>query len=70
MQDSKKRSFPFQHGITLSKDQTLEEEEHMKRVPYASVIESLMYAMLGTRPKFCYAIGIVSLYHYNHKPKH
>ena len=34
----------------------------MRRVPYASVVGSLMYAMLCTRPDICYAIGIVSRY--------
>ena len=43
MEVSKKRSLPFQHGITLSKDQspkTLEEEEHIKRVSCASAVGS------------------------------
>ena len=37
----------------------------MKNVPYASVVGSLMYAMLCTRPDICYAVGLVSRYQSN-----
>ena len=37
----------------------------MRRVPYASAVGSLMYAMLCTRPDICYAVGIVSRYQSN-----
>ena len=37
----------------------------MRRVPYASAVGSLMYAMLCTRPDICYAVGIVSRYKSN-----
>ena len=37
----------------------------MRRVPYALVVESLMYVMLCTRPDICYSIGIVSRYQSN-----
>ena len=37
----------------------------MRRVPYASVVGSLMYAMLCMRPDICYAVGIVSRYQSN-----
>ena len=37
----------------------------MRRVPYASAVGSLMYAMLCIRPDICYAIGIVSRYQSN-----
>ena len=54
---------PFVHGVHLSKEhspKTPQEEEDMRRVPYASAVGSLMYAMLCTRPDICYAVGIVS----------
>ena len=37
----------------------------MKKILYASVVGSLMYAMLCTRPNICYAVGIVSRYQSN-----
>ena len=37
----------------------------MRRVPFASAVGSLMYAMLCIRPDICYAIGIVSRYQSN-----
>ena len=37
----------------------------MSKVPYASAIGSLMYAMLCTRPDICFAIGMVSCYQSN-----
>lgn len=36
-----------------------EEFEHMKNVPYASVVGSLMYAMVGSRPDLGFAVGLV-----------
>ena len=52
-------------GVHLSKEQspkTLEQKERMSRIPFASTVGSLMYAMLCTRPDICYAVGIVSRY--------
>ena len=40
----------------------------MFKVPYASVIGSLMYAILCTRPDICFAVGIVSHYQSNLRP--
>ena len=65
MENSKKRTLPFRHGVHLSKEQspkTLEQKECMSRIPFASAVGSLMYAMLCTRPDICYAVGIVSRY--------
>ena len=41
---------------------THEEEEEMYRVPYASVVNSLMYAMICTRPDIAHAVGVLSRY--------
>ena len=49
---------------------TLEEENMMRQIPYASAVASLMYAMLCTRPDICYSIGMVSRYQSNPGPKH
>ena len=67
-QDSKKGLLSTRHGIILSKEQcpnTPQEEEDMRRIPYASAVGSLMYAMLCTRPDICYLLGIVSRYQSN-----
>ena len=68
LQDSKKGLLPTRNGIILSKEQcpkTPQEEEDMRRIPYASVVGSLMYAMLCTRPDICYVVGIVNRYQSN-----
>ena len=53
------------HGISLSKSQcpnTKDEREKMSKIPYASAIGSIMYAMLCTRPDVSYALSIKSRY--------
>ena len=73
MQDAKKGQQPSLAGLTLSLDdcpKTTEEKKYMSRVPYASAVGSLMYAMLCTRPDICYAVGIVSRYQSNPGIKH
>jgi hypothetical protein len=40
----------------------IEEEEDMSHVPYASVVGSLMYAMVCTRPDIAHSIGFLSRY--------
>ena len=65
MKNSKRGLLPFRHGVHLSKEQspkTPEEKELMSKKPYASVVGSLMYAMLCTRPDICYEVGVVSRY--------
>ncbi|KAK0585927.1 hypothetical protein LWI29_036421 [Acer saccharum] len=41
---------------------TEEEKDFMAKVPYASAIGSLMYAMTCTRPDISHAVGVVSRY--------
>ncbi|TYK09546.1 gag/pol protein [Cucumis melo var. makuwa] len=56
------------HGVHLSKEQcpkTPQEVEDMRCIPYVSIVDSLMYAMLCTRLDICYAVGIVSRYQSN-----
>ena len=63
MQDSKRGFLPMTHGISLSKEQcpkTQEERERMSKIPYASAIGSIMYAMLCTRPDVSYALSVTS----------
>ena len=42
----------------------------MSRVPYASAVDNLMYAMMCTRPDICYAVGLVSRFQSNPGQKH
>ena len=73
MQNSKKGGQPSRSGITLSNSdcpKTSEEREYMAKVPYASAVGSLMYAMLCTRPDICHAVGIVSRFQSNPGPNH
>ena len=57
----------------LSKEacpKTEEEMVHMSKVPYASVVGSLMYAMVYTRPDVAHAVGVVSRYMNNPGKEH
>ncbi|KAL0549438.1 hypothetical protein IC582_013920 [Cucumis melo] len=71
MQNSKKGLLPYKYGIHLSKEQCLktpQEVEDMSNIPYASAVESLMYAMLCSIPDIFYSVGMVSRYQSN--PRH
>jgi hypothetical protein len=68
MNDSKKGFIPMSHGVTLSKTQCAsspDEQERMSRVPYASAIGSLMYAMLCTCLDILYALSVTIRYQSN-----
>lgn len=59
---------PTQRGIALSTEmgpKTPEERTKMKGIPYSSVVGSLMYAMICTRPDICHAVGLVSRFQSN-----
>ncbi|GJY35191.1 hypothetical protein Tco_0817504 [Tanacetum coccineum] len=61
MENSKKGNLPLHHGIMISKDLCLkidEELDKMSRVPYASAIGSIMYAMTCTRPDVSFALSM------------
>ena len=73
MQDSKKGQTPFRHGISLSKEQspkTAQEFEDIRKIPYASAVGSLMYAILCPRPYICFAVGVVNRFQSNPGPEH
>lgn len=46
----------------LSEKEELEQTEFMSNIPYASVVGSLMYAMVGSRPDLAYVVGLISRY--------
>ncbi|KAJ9564428.1 hypothetical protein OSB04_000394 [Centaurea solstitialis] len=68
MENSKKGNLPLHHGIKISKDlcpKSDAELEKMSRVPYASAIGSIMYAMTCTRPDVSFALSMVSRHQQN-----
>ncbi|TYK24002.1 gag/pol protein [Cucumis melo var. makuwa] len=73
IQKSNKGLLSYRYGIHLSKKQcpkTPQEVEDMRKIPYASVIGSLMYAMLCTRPDICFLVRMVSRYQSNPRRDH
>ena len=57
---SKRGYLPVSHGIRLSKKmypKTSEERKRMNEICYASVVRSIMYAMLCTRLDVTYTFG-------------
>jgi hypothetical protein len=65
MEDSKKGFLPMLQGKILSKTQgpaIAKDREEMNKIPYASAIGSIMYAMLCTRPDVAHAISLTSRY--------
>ena len=65
MQECKLVKVHIPVGVRLSVEQcpkTREEEEDMSHVHYASVVGSLMYAMVYSRPDIAHAVGVLSRY--------
>ena len=63
MADSKPISTPLSEKEKLSaviKVQAQADQDYMSKVPYSSVVGSLMYAMVCTRPDLAYAVSMVS----------
>jgi len=66
--DGRSHPTPLSSAIKLSKDdcpQTEAEKEMMCFYPYQSLIGTLMYAMLGTRPDIAFAVGALSKFSSN-----
>ena len=73
MNEAKPVSTPLGSHFKLSKEQspkTEEEMDHMSKVPYASSIGNLMYAMVCTRPVITHAVGVVSKFMSRPKKQH
>uniref|UniRef100_A0A2N9ECI6 Reverse transcriptase Ty1/copia-type domain-containing protein n=1 Tax=Fagus sylvatica TaxID=28930 RepID=A0A2N9ECI6_FAGSY len=73
MDEAKPVSTPLGSHFRLTKDQspkTEQEQAYMSKVPYASAIGSLMYAMVCTRPNIAHAVGVVSSYMSNPGKQH
>ena len=73
MENSKRRLLPLRHGIHLSKKMcpdTPEEIQCMSKIPYTSVIGSLMYIMLCTWPDTALTMSVTSRYQMNPDEEH
>ncbi|KAE8686521.1 Protein STRUBBELIG-RECEPTOR FAMILY 1 [Hibiscus syriacus] len=73
MQDCKQISTPLPINFKLSSSMSPSNEEErmeMSRVPYASAVGSLMFAMICTRPDIAQAVGVVSRYMVNPGKEH
>ena len=73
MQNEKPVSTPFASHFKLSKEmcsKTQEEMDYMSKVPYASAVGSLMYAMVCTRSDIAHVVGVVSRYMKNPRKEH
>ncbi|KAI3513141.1 hypothetical protein L1887_20467 [Cichorium endivia] len=73
MENSKRGELPIQSNTKLSKTQspsTDEEIAEMSRVPYASAVGSIMYAMTCTHPDVSFALSMVSRFQGNPGKEH
>ena len=73
MEQSKKELLPVLQGVKLSKTQSptmTEDRERMKVIPYASVIGSIKYAMLWTRPIVYLALSLTKEYNFDLRVDH
>ena len=73
MIEAKTGFLPLSHGIRLSETHspsTSDERSRMSRIPYASAIRSIMYAMICTRPDVAFAISLTSRYQANPGESH
>ena len=67
MEQSKKEFLPVLQGVKFSKTQDptmAENRKRMKVIPYASVIGSIKYAMLCTRPIVYLALSLAREYNF------
>lgn len=62
MDSAKQVSTPVAAHFKLRSSQEISEKgaNYMKTVPYSSVVGSMMYAMLGTRPDLAYGMSLIS----------
>ena len=73
MQDCKPVSTPLDPGSRLSTSmspQNAAEASEMHTIPYISVVGSLMYLAITTRPDIAYAAGVLARFNSNPGPSH
>jgi hypothetical protein len=65
MKNEKPISTPLAKNFKLTKEmcpKTQEDIEYISRVPYSSAVDSLMYALVFTRPDIAHAVGVIRRY--------
>ncbi|KAL0445206.1 UNVERIFIED_CONTAM: hypothetical protein Slati_2243300 [Sesamum latifolium] len=65
MENSKRGFLPMRHGVKLSKKQSPNTDEELKRmsnIPYASAVGSIQYVVQCTKPDVAYALRVTSRY--------
>ena len=73
MENSKKGFILMRYGVQISREhspKTPEDRALMEKIPYASAIGSIMYAMLCTRPDVAYAFSVMSRFQANSGERH
>jgi hypothetical protein len=73
MRDCKFIDIPIAKGECLSLrmcPKTPDEKTQIKKVPYSSVVGSLIYAMMCTRPDISFVVGMMSRYQANPEQSH
>jgi ATP-binding cassette subfamily B (MDR/TAP) protein 1 len=73
MHDAKPISPPIAPHFKFSAEQCAssdEDIEYMSKVPYCSVVGSLMYAIVCSRPDLSYGMSLVSRYMSNSGKEH
>jgi hypothetical protein len=73
MPDARKVTTPIAPHFKLSSTQCPifdEDIEYMSRVPYSSLVGSLIYDMVCSRPDLSYAMSLVSQYMANPAKEH
>jgi len=73
MKDAKSVGTPLAAHFKLSADLSPsddKEKQEMSRIPYASAVGSLMYAMVCTRPDIAHSVGVVSRFLTNPGKQH
>jgi len=73
MQDCKPVSTPLDPGSRLSTSmspQNAVEASWMHTIPYISVVGSLMYLAITTRPRYCLCAGVLARFNSNPGPSH
>ena len=73
MHDCKPMDSHIKRNLSLSLDicpKKSKEKEQMSKVPYSSVVKSLIYGMMCTRPNIFYVVGLARKFQYNPSIKH